>query len=91
MHSAMNRRDLPRKSPPCRGHGDLFVASRRGECRSSKMVALTGYRKRRLTARADTDGMFVQLHLQGLSRTALLVSAVGAVMFAVLGSAPGAV
>ncbi len=55
------------------------------------MVALTGYRKRRLTARADTDGMFVQLHLQGLSRTALLVSAVGAVMFAVLGSAPGAV
>jgi hypothetical protein len=35
--------------------------------------------------------MFVQLHLQGLSRTALLISAVGAVMLAVLGSAPGAV
>ncbi len=35
--------------------------------------------------------MFVQLHLQGLSRTALLLSAVGAVMLAALGSAPGAV
>jgi len=35
--------------------------------------------------------MFMQLHLQGLSRTALLISAVGAVMLAVLGSAPGAV
>jgi hypothetical protein len=35
--------------------------------------------------------MFVQLHLQGLSRTALLISAVGAVMLAVLGAAPGTV
>ena len=35
--------------------------------------------------------MFVQLHLQGLSRTALLLSAAGAVMFAMLGGSPGAV
>jgi len=35
--------------------------------------------------------MFVQLHLQGLSRTALLLSAIGAVLLAALGSAPGPV
>lgn len=36
------------------------------------------------------DAMFVQLHLLGFSRTALIISAVGAVLLAV-GVAPGAV
>jgi hypothetical protein len=35
--------------------------------------------------------MFVQLHLWSFSRTALLVSAVGAVLFASLGGAPTAI
>ena len=35
--------------------------------------------------------MFVQLHLHGLLRTALLLSALGAVMLAALGSGPGTV
>jgi hypothetical protein len=35
--------------------------------------------------------MFVQLNLQSLSRSALLISAVGALMLAMLGTAPGAV
>ena len=35
--------------------------------------------------------MFVQLHLQGFSRTALLLSGVGAMLLALLGSGPGAV
>jgi hypothetical protein len=35
--------------------------------------------------------MFMQLHLQGLSRTALLISGVGAILLALLGAAPGAV
>ena len=34
--------------------------------------------------------MFVQLHLTGFSRTALIISAVGAVLFAA-GIAPGAI
>ena len=35
--------------------------------------------------------MFVQINLQSLSRTALLISGVGALMLAVLGATPGAV
>ena len=35
--------------------------------------------------------MYTQLHLQGLSRTALLISGAAAMLLALLGSAPGAV
>jgi hypothetical protein len=35
--------------------------------------------------------MFLQLHLQGLSRTALLLSGAAAILLALLGSTPGAV
>ena len=35
--------------------------------------------------------MFVQLHLDGLSRTALLISGVGAILLALLAGGPGAV
>ena len=35
--------------------------------------------------------MFMQLHLQGLSRTALLLSGATAMLLALLGGAPGAV
>ena len=35
--------------------------------------------------------MFVQLHLDGLSRTALVISGVGAILLALLGATPGAV
>jgi hypothetical protein len=53
--------------------------------------ALTPFRKRRLTVGGHKGAMFMQLHLQGLSRTALLLSAIGAVLLAALGSGPGAV
>jgi hypothetical protein len=35
--------------------------------------------------------MFVQLHLDGLLRTALIISAVGAMLLALLAAGPGAV
>jgi hypothetical protein len=35
--------------------------------------------------------MFMQLHLQGLSRTALLLSAAAAMLLALSGTGPGAV
>ena len=35
--------------------------------------------------------MFVQLHLDALARTALLLSGIGAILLALLGAAPGAV
>ena len=35
--------------------------------------------------------MFVQLHLQGFSRTALVISGAAAMLFALLGAGPGAV
>ena len=54
-------------------------------------AALTLVWKRRLTALADKGAMFLQLHLQGLSRTALLLSGAAAMFLALLGSTPGAV
>ena len=35
--------------------------------------------------------MFVQLNIQSLSRGALLISGIGALMLAMLGSTPGAI
>jgi len=49
--------------------------------------ALTALGKRRLTGLCDASAMFVQLHLPGLSRTALLISGLGAMMLALLASA----
>ena len=72
--------------------GLLQVADRDGRLgHGVSIAALTLVRKRRLTAMGDDAAMFMQLHLQGLSRTALLISGVGAILLALLGAAPGAV
>jgi hypothetical protein len=48
---------------------------------------LTALGKRRLTGLCDPSPMFVQLHLPGFSRTALVISGLGAMMLALLASA----
>ena len=51
------------------------------------IAALTGPGKQRLTATRHTGAMFMQLHYWGLSRTALILSAIGAMLLAGLAGA----